>query len=194
MFISLNMIWLLLNKSSSKRLNLWNNSTVDSWILCEQRVDRRKTILASCAQGSLLDVDFGSYPFVTSLNTVTAGSCNRFGRCPKTLVRFTASFKAYATRVGSGPFPDSELLGCFQAERMRQEGRVQFNYRSSCSLWMDWSSSIEICDDDHRRYAPVMMKADGWIFSEEINICTVTNCRIGTITGTALYDFNRYNK
>ncbi|TNF24365.1 MAG: adenylosuccinate synthase [Bacteroidetes bacterium] len=64
-----------------------------------------KSILAEGAQGSLLDIDFGSYPFVTSSNTVCAGACTGLGVAPNRIGRVIGIFKAYCTRVGSGPFP-----------------------------------------------------------------------------------------
>ena len=67
-----------------------------------------KKILAEGAQGTLLDIDFGSYPFVTSSNTITAGACTGLGIAPNKIGEVIGIFKAYCTRVGSGPFP-SEL-------------------------------------------------------------------------------------
>lgn len=64
-----------------------------------------KKILAEGAQGTMLDIDFGSYPFVTSSNTITAGVCNGLGIAPSRIGRVFGIFKAYCTRVGSGPFP-----------------------------------------------------------------------------------------
>ena len=66
-------------------------------------------ILAEGAQGTLLDIDFGSYPFVTSSNTITAGACTGLGIAPNKIGEVIGIFKAYCTRVGSGPFP-SELF------------------------------------------------------------------------------------
>ena len=68
-----------------------------------------KKILAEGAQGTLLDIDFGSYPFVTSSNTITAGTCTGLGIAPNKIGEVFGVFKAYCTRVGSGPFP-SELF------------------------------------------------------------------------------------
>ena len=68
-----------------------------------------KKILAEGAQGTLLDIDFGSYPFVTSSNTITAGACTGLGIAPNNIGEVFGIFKAYCTRVGSGPFP-SELF------------------------------------------------------------------------------------
>jgi len=64
-----------------------------------------KSILAEGAQGTLLDIDFGSYPFVTSSNTITAGACTGLGVPPSSIGKVYGVFKAYCTRVGSGPFP-----------------------------------------------------------------------------------------
>ena len=64
-----------------------------------------KTVLAEGAQGSLLDIDFGSYPFVTSSNTICAGACTGLGIAPNRIGNVIGIFKAYCTRVGSGPFP-----------------------------------------------------------------------------------------
>jgi adenylosuccinate synthase len=64
-----------------------------------------KKILAEGAQGTMLDVDFGSYPFVTSSNTISAGACTGLGVSPKSIGEIFGIFKAYCTRVGSGPFP-----------------------------------------------------------------------------------------
>jgi len=64
-----------------------------------------KKILAEGAQGTMLDVDFGSYPFVTSSNTISAGACTGLGISPKSIGEIFGIFKAYCTRVGCGPFP-----------------------------------------------------------------------------------------
>ena len=77
--------------------------------------------MAEGAQGSLLDIDFGSYPFVTSSSTTAAGVCSGLGVAPSKIDQVYGIFKAYCTRVGSGPFP-TELLE-ETGEKMRQEGR-----------------------------------------------------------------------
>lgn len=78
---------------------------VDSEQLINSSLTSGKRILAEGAQGSLLDIDFGSYPFVTSSNTVCAGCCTGLGVAPRTIGEVYGIFKAYCTRVGSGPFP-----------------------------------------------------------------------------------------
>ncbi len=82
---------------------------------------RDETILAEGAQGTLLDVDFGSYPFVTSSNTVCAGACTGLGIAPNKIGEVFGIFKAYCTRVGSGPFP-TELFD-EDGKNMRDIGR-----------------------------------------------------------------------
>lgn len=79
-----------------------------------------KRVLAEGAQGSMLDIDFGTYPFVTSSNTITAGVCNGLGVAPQDIKEVIGITKAYCTRVGSGPFP-TELLN-ETGEYLRKEG------------------------------------------------------------------------
>ncbi len=82
---------------------------VDTEYELNRFLEEEKSILAEGAQGTLLDIDFGSYPFVTSSNTICAGACTGMGVAPSTIGEVYGIFKAYCTRVGSGPFP-SELL------------------------------------------------------------------------------------
>lgn len=78
---------------------------IDSEHFMNKLAKEGKSVLAEGAQGSLLDIDFGSYPFVTSSNTITAGTCTGLGVPPKNIKEVIGIFKAYCTRVGSGPFP-----------------------------------------------------------------------------------------
>ena len=78
---------------------------IDSEAFLFQAMDEGKSILAEGAQGSLLDIDFGTYPFVTSSNTTAAGACTGLGVAPNKIKEVFGIFKAYTTRVGSGPFP-----------------------------------------------------------------------------------------
>ncbi|MDR1563051.1 MAG: adenylosuccinate synthase [Dysgonamonadaceae bacterium] len=78
---------------------------IDSDQFINNELRAGKTILAEGAQGTLLDIDFGSYPFVTSSNTTTAGACTGLGVAPSRIGKVYGIFKAYCTRVGSGPFP-----------------------------------------------------------------------------------------
>ena len=91
---------------------------------CEYLIDdvqkQGKSILAEGAQGSLLDIDFGSYPFVTSSTTVCAGACTGLGVAPSSIGNVYGIFKAYCTRVGSGPFP-TELEDA-TGQQLRDQG------------------------------------------------------------------------
>lgn len=78
---------------------------IDSEYFLNNALKEGKKILAEGAQGSMLDIDFGSYPFVTSSNTITAGVCSGLGISPSNIGRVYGLSKAYCTRVGSGPFP-----------------------------------------------------------------------------------------
>jgi adenylosuccinate synthase len=160
---------------------------VDSEYVVNQALTDNKTILAEGAQGSLLDVDFGSYPFVTSSNTVTAGACTGLGVAPKNIGEVYGIFKAYATRVGSGPFP-TELMDEV-GERMRQEGK-EFGSTTGRPRRCGW------IDLPALKYAMmingvtqlIMMKADVLNIFEEIDICTAYKLPDGTITEQLPYD------
>lgn len=93
---------------------------VDSEHLINYERSQAKKILAEGAQGTLLDIDFGSYPFVTSSNTVTAGACTGLGVAPNQIGEVYGIFKAYCTRVGSGPFPTE--LNDETGEQLRKAG------------------------------------------------------------------------
>ncbi len=93
---------------------------IDSEYYLNDCLQNNKKIIAEGAQGTLLDVDFGSYPFVTSSNTTTAGVCTGLGIAPNKIGKVLGVFKAYCTRVGSGPFP-TELFDEV-GEQLRIEG------------------------------------------------------------------------
>ena len=93
---------------------------IDSEWFINGALEKGTPVLAEGAQGSLLDIDFGSYPFVTSSNTMAAGACTGLGVAPSRIGRVWGIFKAYCTRVGSGPFP-TELFD-EDGERLRQIG------------------------------------------------------------------------
>jgi adenylosuccinate synthase len=82
---------------------------IDSEHYINKLLSENKTVLAEGAQGSLLDVDFGSYPFVTSSSTICAGACTGLGVSPHKIGKVYGIFKAYCTRVGSGPFPTEQI-------------------------------------------------------------------------------------
>jgi adenylosuccinate synthase len=99
---------------------LKNQNLIDSEHVINKHIKEGRSILAEGAQGSLLDIDFGSYPYVTSSNTVAAGTCTGLGVAPKHIDKVFGIFKAYCTRVGSGPFPTE--LHDDTGELMRKKG------------------------------------------------------------------------
>lgn len=97
-----------------------NLPIIDSEYFINDSINNGKSLLAEGAQGTMLDVDFGTYPFVTSSNTITAGVCTGLGIAPQRIGEVLGIFKAYCTRVGSGPFPseqDNEY-----GQKLRDEG------------------------------------------------------------------------
>ncbi len=93
---------------------------IQSEVFVNEALDKGARVLAEGAQGTLLDIDFGSYPYVTSSNTITAGACVGLGVAPSRIGEVFGVFKAYCTRVGSGPFP-TELLD-EDGDRLRDHG------------------------------------------------------------------------
>jgi len=144
---------------------------IDSELYINKALAEGKSILAEGAQGSLLDVDFGSYPYVTSSNTITAGVCSGLGIPPSAVGKVFGVFKAYCTRVGSGPFP-TELFDA-TGEKIRENGK-EFGSTTGRPRRCGW------LDLPALRYAImlngvtdlVMMKSDVMNDFETINICT----------------------
>jgi len=94
---------------------------IDSEHFINNNLKEGKKVLAEGAQGTLLDIDFGSYPYVTSSNTICAGTCTGLGIAPSAIGEVYGIFKAYCTRVGSGPFP-TELTDS-TGQRIREKGK-----------------------------------------------------------------------
>src|SRR5690349_204082 len=144
---------------------------IESEYFLNNELKAGSSILAEGAQGALLDIDFGSYPFVTSSNTVTAGACTGLGVAPSRIGEVYGIFKAYSTRVGSGPFP-TELLD-EEGERMRKEGNEfgSTTGRPRRCGWIDIPSlkySIMINGVTQL----LMMKADVLSIFPSIKVCT----------------------
>lgn len=143
---------------------------VDSEHLVNEYMDGNKKILAEGAQGTLLDIDFGSYPFVTSSNTVCAGACTGLGIAPNKIGEVFGIFKAYCTRVGSGPFP-SELHDDI-GEKMRQIGREfgSTTGRPRRCGWLD-IPALKYAIQINGVTQLIMMKADVLSGFVELNVC-----------------------
>ena len=128
-------------------------------------------ILAEGAQGSLLDIDFGTYPFVTSSNTTAAGACTGLGIAPNRIGEVYGIFKAYTTRVGSGPFP-TELFD----EVGETMGRVGHEFgattgRSRRCGWLDLVA-LKYAVEINGVTQLMMMKGDVLSGFEELKVCT----------------------
>lgn len=144
---------------------------IDSEILINDLLGSGKSILAEGAQGTMLDIDFGSYPFVTSSNTICAGACTGMGIAPHKIGEVYGIFKAYCTRVGSGPFP-SELTD-LTGEQLREKGK-EFGATTGRPRRCGW---LDLCV---LKYAIMlngvtrlfMTKADVLSGFEKIKICT----------------------
>jgi adenylosuccinate synthase len=160
---------------------------IDSEYFLNQELKNGSSVLAEGAQGSLLDIDFGSYPFVTSSNTVTAGACTGLGIAPKHIGEVYGIFKAYSTRVGSGPFP-TELLD-EEGERMRKEGNEfgSTTGRPRRCGWIDIPAlKYSIMINGVTKL--LMMKADVLSIFSTIKICTHYKLNDGTVTEIMPYE------
>ena len=146
-------------------------------------------ILAEGAQGTMLDIDFGTYPFVTSSNTVTAGTCTGLGVPPSAVGKVIGIFKAYCTRVGSGPFPTE--LNDEIGERMRQEGR-EFGATTGRARRCGWLDLVQL------KYAIMingvtelcMMKADVLSIFSDVYLCESYEIN-GELVDQFPYDINK---
>jgi len=160
---------------------------IESEYFLNKELSLGSSILAEGAQGALLDIDFGSYPFVTSSNTVTAGACTGLGVAPRHIGEVYGIFKAYSTRVGSGPFP-TELLDD-EGERMRQEGKEfgSTTGRPRRCGWIDLPAlkySIMINGVTQL----LMMKADVLSIFPVIKACVRYQLKDGSMTDVLPYE------
>lgn len=144
---------------------------IDSEHFLNDAIKRGERVLAEGAQGSMLDIDFGSYPFVTSSNTVAAGACTGLGIAPNRIGEVFGIFKAYCTRVGSGPFPTE--LHDETGEELRRKGH-EFGATTGRPRRCGW------IDLPALRYAIaingvtklIMTKADVLSTFDEVKVCT----------------------
>lgn len=147
---------------------------IDSEEYLYQAQQNGKSILAEGAQGSLLDIDFGTYPFVTSSNTTAAGACTGLGVAPNKIGEVFGIFKAYTTRVGSGPFP-TELFDKTGSEMARighEFGAVTGRPRR-CG-WLDLVALKYACQVNGVTQL-MMMKGDVLSGFETLKVCTSYN-------------------
>ncbi len=137
-------------------------------------------ILAEGAQGSLLDVDFGTYPFVTSSTTTAAGACTGLGIAPNKIKEVFGIFKAYATRVGSGPFPTElfDNIGKTMARVGNEFGSTTGRARR-CG-WIDLVA-LKYCININGVTQLMMMKGDVLSGLNKIKVCTAYKTESGII-------------
>ncbi len=163
------------------------------FIDCEYDINKalkeRKTVLAEGAQGSLLDVDYGTYPFVTSSNTTISGVISGLGVAPHSIGSVTGIFKAYTTRVGSGPFPtelDNEI-----GEEMRRIGS-EFGAttgRSRRCGWLDLPALKYSCMVNGVTELNIM-KLDVLSYFKTIKVCVGYNYRGEVYKDTIPFDLS----
>nr|WP_321243256.1 adenylosuccinate synthase [uncultured Psychroserpens sp.] len=154
---------------------------IDSEEYLNQALKAGKPILAEGAQGSLLDIDFGTYPFVTSSNTTASGACTGLGVAPNKIGEVFGIFKAYTTRVGSGPFP-TELfddVGAEMARIGREFGAVTGRPRR-CG-WLDLVALKYACQVNGVTQLS-MMKGDVLSGFKTLKVCTAYKYKGETIT------------
>ena len=151
--------------------NLKNFKLIDSEHVLNGALNEGQAILAEGAQGTMLDIDFGTYPYVTSSNTITAGACTGMGVPPNKIGEVFGIFKAYCTRVGSGPFPTE--LEDETGEKLREAG-MEFGATTGRPRRCGWLDLPQL------KYAVMvngvtqlcMMKADVLGEFDEIQVCT----------------------
>ncbi|MEW7280801.1 adenylosuccinate synthase [Aquimarina sp. 2201CG1-2-11] len=154
---------------------------IDSEEYLHQAQKEGKTILAEGAQGSLLDIDFGTYPFVTSSNTTAAGACTGLGIAPNKIKDVFGIFKAYTTRVGSGPFPtelfdkDGEIMASVGNEFGATTGRAR-----RCG-WLDLVA-LKYAVQVNGVTKLMMMKGDVLSGFQTLKVCTAYSYKGETIT------------
>jgi adenylosuccinate synthase len=160
---------------------------VDAEYLINEQLNKGKTVLAEGAQGALLDIDFGSYPYVTSSNTTASGACSGLGIPPSKVEKVYGIFKAYCTRVGSGPFPTE--LNDSDGEKIREVGREfgSTTGRPRRCGWLDlpvlkYSAMLNGVTE------LLMMKADVLNDFDEIKVCTGYKLSSGFTSDRVPYD------
>ncbi len=161
---------------------------IDSETFINNQIKAGKSVIAEGAQGTMLDIDFGSYPFVTSSNTITAGACTGLGIAPNKIGKVYGIFKAYCTRVGSGPFPTelNEAIG----QKLRDVGH-EYGSTTGRPRRCGWLDLVAL------KYAImingvtelIMMKAD--VLDDFDTICVCTQYKIcGQLTEDFPYELD----
>jgi len=147
---------------------------IDSEHFLNRSIDEGKKVLGEGAQGSLLDIDFGTYPYVTSSNTTSAGACTGLGIAPNKINKVYGIFKAYTTRVGSGPFP-TELFDS-TGERMAKIGN-EFGATTGRPRRCGWLDLVSLKHSITVNGVTdlIMMKGDVLSGIDKIKVCSKYN-------------------
>ncbi len=147
---------------------------IDSEHFLNKSIHEGKRVLGEGAQGSLLDIDFGTYPYVTSSNTTSAGACTGLGIAPNKINKVFGIFKAYTTRVGSGPFP-TELFDSI-GERMAKIGN-EFGATTGRPRRCGWLDLVSLKHSITVNGVTdlIMMKGDVLSGINKIKVCTKYN-------------------
>lgn len=164
---------------------------IDSEEYLNNAIKTGKSILAEGAQGSLLDIDFGTYPFVTSSNTTAAGACTGLGVAPNKIGEVFGIFKAYTTRVGSGPFP-TELFDEDGAtmSRVGMEFGATTGRPRRCG-WLDLIA-LKYAVEVNGVTQLMMMKGDVLSGFKTLKVCTSYNYK-GTEVHHLPYNIEEHN-
>ena len=162
---------------------------IDSEYFLNNKIAQQQKILAEGAQGTLLDLDFGTYPFVTSSNTISAGACNGLGIPPNKIKNVIGIFKAYCTRVGNGPFPTelNDELGDQMATKGNEFGSTTGRARR-CG-WLDLPA-LKYAISINGITELSMMKSDVLSGFKFIKVCVAYNYMGQEVTHLP-YDLNQ---
>lgn len=173
---------------------------IDSEYFINEQLDSGKSILAEGAQGTLLDIDFGSYPYVTSSSTITAGVCTGLGVAPSRIGKVMGVFKAYCTRVGSGPFVTELYDETGQKLRDRGHEYGSTTGRPRRCGWLDLPAlKYAIMLDGATEL--IMTKPDVMSGFDKISVCTsyvvngqeTANIPFDTLSGDILAAYQQFN-
>lgn len=163
---------------------------VNTEYLLNDCLSKGQSILAEGAQGAMLDIDFGSYPFVTSSSTTAAGACTGLGIAPRHIRKVIGITKAYCTRVGSGPFPTE--LHEETGEKIRQAGHEfgSTTGRPRRTGWLDLPA-LRFANMVNGTTEMLIMKGDVLDCFDDIKVCTAYHDNDGNVSTELPYDMVR---
>ena len=143
----------------------------DTTLLVWEALDSQKRVLLEGAQGAMLDIDHGTYPYVTSSTTISAGACSGLGLNPKDIGKVTGIAKAYCTRVGNGPFPSEDLGEA--GEKLRENG-AEFGTTTGRPRRCGWFDAVAMKHSVRINGVDriALMKLDVLDGFDEVKVCT----------------------